>query len=93
MNKIRREIAGAAILASLVFVPAILAAGLYEGLKLAESGAGEALSGAGLALLFSAATGLAAIAFLMRWLRRSSFAPFVIYRLILGIGLLVWLYA
>ena len=29
----------------------------------------------------------------MRWLRRSSFAPFVIYRLILGIGLLVWLYA
>jgi undecaprenyl-diphosphatase len=77
----------------LLSIPAILAAGLYEGLKLAESGAGEALSGAGLALLFSAATGLGAIAFLMRWLRRSSFAPFVIYRLILGVGLLVWLYS
>ena len=59
----------------LLSIPAILAAGFYEGLKLAEGGAGEALSGAGLALLFSAATGLAAIAFLMRWLRRSSFAP------------------
>jgi undecaprenyl-diphosphatase len=28
----------------------------------------------------------------MRWLRRSSFTPFVIYRLILGAGLVVWLY-
>jgi undecaprenyl-diphosphatase len=77
----------------LLSIPAIVAAGLYEGLKLAETGGGGALSGAGLALVFSAVTGLAAIAFLMRWLRRSSFAPFVIYRLILGIGLLVWLYA
>ncbi len=77
----------------LLSIPAILAAGLYEGLKLAESGDGAALGGAGLGLLFSALTGLAAIAFLMRWLRRSSFAPFVIYRLILGIGLLAWIYA
>ena len=77
----------------LLSIPAIVAAGLYEGLKLAESGDTAALNGAGLALIFSAVTGLAAIAFLMRWLRRSSFAPFVIYRLILGIGLLVWLYA
>jgi undecaprenyl-diphosphatase len=77
----------------LLSIPAIVAAGLYEGLKLFHSGNGAALGGAGLALIFSAATGLAAIAFLMRWLRRSSFAPFVVYRLILGIGLLVWLYA
>jgi undecaprenyl-diphosphatase len=77
----------------LLSIPAIVAAGLYEGLKLVETSDGAALGGAGLALVFSALTGLAAIAFLMRWLRRSSFAPFVIYRLILGIGLLVWLYA
>ncbi|HEX6103356.1 MAG TPA: undecaprenyl-diphosphate phosphatase [Alphaproteobacteria bacterium] len=77
----------------LLSIPAIVAAGLYEGLKLAGSGNTAALSGAGLALIFSAVTGLAAIAFLMRWLRRSSFAPFVVYRLILGVGLLVWLYA
>ncbi len=77
----------------LLSIPAILAAGLYEGLKLVQSGDAGALSGAGLALVFSALTGLAAIAFLMRWLRRSSFAPFVIYRLILGLGLLIWIYA
>ena len=77
----------------LLSIPAIVAAGLYEGLKLAQTGDAAALGGVGLALIFSALTGLAAIAFLMRWLRRSSFAPFVIYRLILGIGLLVWLYA
>jgi undecaprenyl-diphosphatase len=77
----------------LLSIPAIVAAGLYEGLKLAQGGDGAALGGAGLAMIFAALTGLAAIAFLMRWLRRSSFAPFVIYRLILGVGLLVWLYA
>ncbi|HXV23523.1 MAG TPA: undecaprenyl-diphosphate phosphatase [Alphaproteobacteria bacterium] len=77
----------------LLSIPAILAAGLYEGLKLVQSGNADALSGAGLALVFSMLTGLGAIAFLMRWLRRSSFAPFVIYRLILGLGLLVWIYA
>ena len=77
----------------LLSVPAILAAGFYEGLKLLDAGDAAAFNGAGLALLLSALTGLAAIAFLMRWLRRSSFAPFVIYRLILGIALLAWLYA
>lgn len=76
----------------LLSIPAIVAAGLYEGLKLAETGNVAALGGAGLAMIFSALTGLAAIAFLMRWLKRSSFMPFVIYRLILGVGLLAWLY-
>ena len=76
----------------LLSIPAIVAAGLYEGLKLVKAGNSEAVSGAGLAMVLSAITGLAAISFLMRWLRRSSFAPFVIYRLILGVGLLVWLY-
>jgi undecaprenyl-diphosphatase len=77
----------------LLSIPAIVAAGLYEGMKLAQGGDTSALGGAGLAMIFSALTGLAAIAFLMRWLRRSSFTPFVIYRLVLGVGLLVWLYA
>ncbi len=76
----------------LLSIPAILAAGLYEGLKLVETGNGAALGGAGMAMLFSAITGLAAIAFLMRWLKRSSFTPFVIYRLLLGVALLAWLY-
>ena len=32
----------------------------------------------------------AAIAFLMNWLRRESFTPFVIYRLLLGVALLAY---
>ncbi len=86
----RRE---AARFSFLLSIPAILAAGLYEGLKLMDTGNGAALGEAGFAVLFSAITGLAAIAFLMRWLKRSSFAPFVIYRLILGAGLLAWIYS
>jgi len=29
---------------------------------------------------------------MMGWLRRASFTPFVIYRLFLGVGILVWAY-
>ena len=36
--------------------------------------------------------GLLAIAFLMAWLRRASFAPFVVYRVLLGVALLVLIY-
>ncbi|MGH7185029.1 MAG: undecaprenyl-diphosphate phosphatase [Pseudomonadota bacterium] len=77
----------------LLSIPAIFAAGIYEALKLVQTGDVAALKGAGLAALFSMITGLAAIAFLMRWLKRSSFAPFVIYRLILGVALLALIYA
>ena len=30
---------------------------------------------------------------MMRWLKTASFTPFVIYRVILGVGLLAWIYA
>ena len=36
---------------------------------------------------------IVAIAFLMAWLRRATFTPFAVYRLILGAGLLIWIYA
>ncbi len=35
---------------------------------------------------------LIAIAMLMSWLKRSTFTPFAIYRILLGGGLLVWIY-
>jgi undecaprenyl-diphosphatase len=35
-------------------------------------------------MAFSFIAGLFAIAFMMAWLKRASFTPFVIYRLILG---------
>ena len=43
------------------------------------------------ALSFVAA--LVAIALMMRWLVHASFAPFVVYRVVLGAGLLYWVYS
>ncbi|MDG1995704.1 MAG: undecaprenyl-diphosphate phosphatase, partial [Emcibacteraceae bacterium] len=44
----------------------------------------------GAALSF--ATALLAIAGLLKWLERASMTPFVIYRVLLGIGLLMMVY-
>jgi len=80
----------AARFSMLMSIPTIMAAGAVEGLKLAESGdftlGADIILGAGLSFL----TALLAIAALMKWLEKSSMAPFVIYRVFLGIGLL-WL--
>jgi undecaprenyl-diphosphatase len=45
-----------------------------------------------LAIGFSFITALITIAVLMSWLKRASFTPFAIYRIILGIALLIWVY-
>ncbi len=76
----------------LMAIPVILAAGTLAGLDLAEAG-NVALTEAALlagALAFLAALG--AIALMMSWLRRASFAPFVAYRIALGIALLAAVY-
>ena len=49
----------------------------------------DVILSAGLAFV----TGLIAIALMMSWLRRAGFAPFVLYRLALGAGLLYWTYS
>lgn len=77
----------------LLSIPAILAAGGWEGLKLVREGVGESWAAAGITAGLSAITGILAIAFMMRWLRASGFLPFVLYRLALGAGLLWYLYA
>ena len=76
----------------LISIPAIAGAGLLVALDI---GAGEnwalgrdALIAAGLAFV----TALCAMALLMRWVERRSFTIFVVYRLILGVGLMWWLY-
>ena len=71
----------------LLGIPAISAAGLLTALEAYQSGAGIP-SDALLAALFTFFTALLAIAFLMALIRRMSFAPFVLYRLVLGVGLL-----
>lgn len=76
----------------LLGIPAITGAGLLtyiEFLSIGEPMPPEALYAAGLTF-FSA---LAAIAFLMAMVKRMSFLPFVIYRLILGFVLLGFAYS
>ncbi|WP_119460864.1 undecaprenyl-diphosphate phosphatase [Rhodospirillaceae bacterium SYSU D60014] len=87
------ERAEAARFSFLLSIPAISAAGLWEGLNLYQAGKMAMLGDALLAAAFSAVAGFLAIAVLMQWLRRASFAPFVIYRLLLGGFLLYLVYA
>ncbi len=83
----------AARFSMLLSIPAILGAGILKGRDLYESGDLVLGAVATLAAGFAFVTALAAIAVLMRWLRRSSFTPFVLYRLALGGGLLFWIYS
>ena len=73
----------------LLSIPAVAGAGLLVGLDLMEAGASQqkdaVISGI---LTFLAA--LAAMAFLMRWLRRASMTVFVVYRIALGVAILIW---
>jgi undecaprenyl-diphosphatase len=83
----------AAEVAFLLAVPAVFGSGLYELLQaLREPGAavyslGETFA----ATVVAFGVGLAVIAYLMKYLKRGSFLPFVIYRLVLGIALIVLL--
>lgn len=77
----------------LVSLPVTLGAGLlgvHEILKGADGGAH--LHDAALAAFGAFLASLATVAFLMKWLRTASFTPFVVYRVALGIGLLIWVY-
>lgn len=84
------ERAEAARFSFLLSIPAISAAGIWEGYGLFKEGDAEAIHAAVLAAGFSAFAGFVAIAVLMAWLRRATFKPFVIYRLLLG-GVLLYL--
>ncbi|MEN8719336.1 MAG: undecaprenyl-diphosphate phosphatase [Oceanococcaceae bacterium] len=76
----------------LLAIPTTLAAGTLGGYELWQSGdhvlQSDALIGGALAFV----SALAAIAAMMHWLRRATFRPFVIYRLLLAVvlGVLVW---
>jgi undecaprenyl-diphosphatase len=82
----------AARFSMLLSIPAILSAGGYAALKLVLGGA----AGLGLAAVIAAVlaflAALVSIAAMMAWLKRASYTPFVIYRLLLGGALLWWLY-
>lgn len=75
----------------LLAVPAVFASGLY---KLADIGAGggPAWGPVALATLISFAVGLAVVAWLMDYIKRGSFMPFVVYRVVLGLFLLALIF-
>ncbi|MDX2144788.1 MAG: undecaprenyl-diphosphate phosphatase [Rhodospirillaceae bacterium] len=82
----------AARFSMLLSIPTIAAGGVWLVMKLREahdtSMTNDALLGIGLAFV----SGFLAIAIMMAWLRRSTFTPFVIYRLILGAVVLATAY-
>ena len=86
------ERAEAARFSFLLSIPASAAAGIYETYKMIATGETAALHNAAVVAVLSAITGFLAIAFLMAWLRRATFTPFVVYRLVLGAVLLYLVY-
>ena len=86
------ERADAARFSMLMSIPTIVAAGALKGFELWQSGdarvTADAFVGAGLSFVAA----LIAIALMMAWLKRASFTPFVVYRVVLGAGLLLVVY-
>jgi len=83
----------AARFSMLMSIPTILGAGVLKGWELYKGGDARLTSDATLAAGLSFVVALLAIYLLMAWLRRATFTPFVVYRLLLGAGLLALAYA
>ena len=84
------ERAEAARFSLLLAIPAILGASLLEGLELYRLGNLQLGLDAAVAAGLAFVSAVIAIALMMIWLRRASFTPFVIYRILLGV-LVLWL--
>ena len=83
---------GAAKLAMLMSIPTILASGVLLGLDLVGEADGAALRDGAIAAALAFLAALAALTLMMRLLRSVSFTPYVIYRVVLGVALLVYAY-
>ena len=86
------ERASAARFSLLLAIPAILGASVLKGLDIFLS------NNVNLGIDFLIAAGisfcaaLASISIMMKWLNRAGFMPFVVYRIIMGVLLLAWVY-
>lgn len=78
----------------LLVIPILAAICLYKGWLLFQTAGASAMDPqrAGIMLGLAAGAGFIAIAFLMYWVRRAGFAPFVLYRLGLGLYVLYLFY-
>jgi undecaprenyl-diphosphatase len=79
----------------LMGTPVIAGAGLYEGVQLirGEAGAPVEVGPMVVGLIASFVAGMAAIAFLLRYLRTNTMAIFVVYRLVLAAIVIVFFLA
>jgi undecaprenyl-diphosphatase len=84
---------GAARLAMLMSIPTIIASGVLLGGEVIATADAQAARDGAIAAVFAFLAALAALFFMMRLLRSVSFTPYVIYRLILGVVLLVIAYS
>jgi len=82
----------AARFAFLMSIPTITAAGTLKGYHLFKSGDLSMANDAAIMAAFSFVFGLMAIAFMMNWLQKATLTPFVIYRILLGLFLLLGVY-
>ncbi len=90
MNMTRVESARFSMLMSL---PIIGAGGLYSLLKLATEPSGTSGLSEGLIVAaLSFVTAYACIALFMKWVSKIGFFPFMVYRLLLGACLLIWVF-
>ena len=83
----------AARFSMLLSIPAIAGAGVPTGVDLYQAGDARLTLDAAIAAALAFGFAIVAIAVLMAWLKRATFTPFAVYRLILGGGLLIWIYA
>ena len=77
----------------LMSIPTILAAGALEGAEVIGQADADLLRDGAIGAALAFGSALAALALMMRLLRSTSFLPYVVYRVALGLGLLVWVYA
>ena len=82
----------AARLSMLMSIPIIIAAATLGAIDAASSANFALLRDGAIAALFAAISAFIALALMMRWLRRVSFTPYVIYRIIFGAILILWAY-
>ncbi len=75
----------------LLAIPAVLAAGAYQFIQSFGNLPADLLFATSLATVVSFVSGYAVIAWLLRYLERGSYMPFVIWRIMVGIGLLALL--
>ncbi len=83
----------AARVAMLMSIPTILASGVLLGRDVVTEGNWSGARDAGLAAVLAFGAALLALAIMMPLTRKISFTPYVIYRIVLGVGLLIWAYS